>query len=116
MPYLYAAGLEASRQGTPVLRPMLLEFPDDPAVAYLDRQYMLGADLLVAPVFTESGEVEFYLPAGLWTSYLTGDTVQGPAGDASRTASTASRCTCATALCCRSALAPTGPTTTTSMH
>ena len=78
MPYLYAAGLEASRQGTPVLRPMVLEFPDDPAVAYLDRQYMLGADLLVAPVFTGSGEVEFYLPAGLWTSYLTGETVQGP--------------------------------------
>jgi alpha-D-xyloside xylohydrolase len=78
MPYLYAAGLEASRQGTPVLRPMLLEFPDDPAVAYLDRQYMLGADLLVAPVFTGSGEVEFYLPAGLWTSYLTGETVPGP--------------------------------------
>jgi alpha-D-xyloside xylohydrolase len=77
MPYLYAAGIEASRTGTPVLRPMQLEFPDDPAVGYLDRQYMLGADLLVAPVLAESGEVDFYLPAGTWTDYLTGRRVQG---------------------------------------
>jgi alpha-D-xyloside xylohydrolase len=78
MPYLYAAGLEATATGTPVLRPMQLEFADDPATGYLDRQYMLGADLLVAPVFSEVGTVEFYLPAGTWTSYLTGETVTGP--------------------------------------
>ena len=34
-----------------MMRPMMLEFPDDPACAHLDRQYMLGPDLLVAPVF-----------------------------------------------------------------
>jgi alpha-D-xyloside xylohydrolase len=78
MPYLYAAGLEATRQGTPVLRPMQLEFPDDPAVGYLDRQYLLGAELLVAPVFAADGSVEFYLPAGTWTNYFTGERVQGP--------------------------------------
>jgi len=78
MPYLYAAGLEATASGVPVLRPMQLEFPHDPAVAYLDRQYMLGADILVAPVFSEAGEVEFYLPAGSWTSLLSGETVTGP--------------------------------------
>lgn len=79
MPYLYAAGLEASRTGTPVLRPMQIEYPDDPAVAYLDRQYMLGADILVAPIFTPDGKVDFYLPAGEWTSLLTGETVKGGA-------------------------------------
>jgi alpha-D-xyloside xylohydrolase len=77
MPYLYAAGLEAADRGTPVMRPMALEFPDDPAAAYLDRQYMLGADILVAPVFTASGEVEFYLPEGEWTSLLTGERAGG---------------------------------------
>jgi alpha-D-xyloside xylohydrolase len=77
MPYLYAVGLEASATGTPVMRPMQLEFPDDPAVGHLDRQYMLGADLLVAPVFTASGDVEFYLPAGTWTNYFTRETVTG---------------------------------------
>jgi alpha-D-xyloside xylohydrolase len=78
MPYLYAAGLEAAAHGTPVLRPMLLEFPDDPAVGHLDRQYMLGPDLLVAPVFSDDGKVEFYLPAGTWTYWFTGERVTGP--------------------------------------
>lgn len=77
MPYLYQVGLDATRTGAPIMRPMQLEFPEDPAVAYLDRQYMLGPDLLVAPVFTESGEVEFYLPDGEWTSLLTGEVVVG---------------------------------------
>jgi alpha-D-xyloside xylohydrolase len=79
MPYLHAAGLEATQHGTPVLRPMPFEFPHDPAVGHLDRQYMLGPDLLVAPVFTADGSVDVYIPAGTWTHYLTGETVTGPA-------------------------------------
>ncbi|MDN3495657.1 alpha-xylosidase [Planococcus sp. APC 4015] len=77
MPYLYRLGLDAVATGIPLMRPLALEFPDDPAVAYLDRQYMLGPDLLVAPVFSESGDVEFYLPSGTWTSLLTGESVEG---------------------------------------
>jgi alpha-D-xyloside xylohydrolase len=61
----------------PLMRPMALEFPDDPATAHLDRQYMLGSDLLVAPVFSAEGTVDFYLPSGEWTSLLTGETVTG---------------------------------------
>lgn len=79
MPYLYEVGLEAHRTGTPFMRPMQLEFDGDPAVDYLDRQYLLGPDLLVAPVFSESGDVQYYLPAGTWTNYLTNETVTGPA-------------------------------------
>ena len=75
MPYLYQQGLEASATGVPVMRPTALEFPDDPGAAYLDRQYLLGPSLLVAPVFSESGEVEFYLPAGRWTNWWTGEVV-----------------------------------------
>ncbi len=77
MPYLYAAGLEASASGLPVMRPLQLVFPEDPAVGHLDRQYMLGADLLVAPVMDSTGEVEFYLPAGRWTSLLDGGVAEG---------------------------------------
>jgi len=77
MPYLYAAGLEAAERGVPVMRPMLLEFPDDPAVAYVDRQYLLGGDLLVAPVFRADGQVQLYLPQGVWTNVLTGERVTG---------------------------------------
>jgi alpha-D-xyloside xylohydrolase len=79
MPYIYNAAVAAHREGIPVLRSMLLEFPDDAAVDYLDRQYMLGDDLLVAPVFTHDGVVDYYVPPGRWTSLLTGEQIAGPA-------------------------------------
>jgi alpha-D-xyloside xylohydrolase len=77
MPYLMTAAAEAHREGVPMMRPMILEFPDDPGVAYLDRQYMLGPDLLVAPVMSLTGEVSFYLPAGTWTDLLSGEQFTG---------------------------------------
>jgi alpha-D-xyloside xylohydrolase len=77
MPYLFAVAAEASRRGVPVLRAMVLEFQKDPACAFLDRQYMLGGSLLVAPVFSEKGEVEYYLPEGKWVSLLTGEALEG---------------------------------------
>ncbi|MET7491132.1 alpha-xylosidase [Streptomyces sp900116325] len=79
MPYLYGAAVEAHRTGVPTMRPMLLEFPDDPATRTVDRQYLLGPDLLVAPVFSEDGQVEYYVPEGTWTHLLSGETVTGPA-------------------------------------
>ena len=78
MPYLYAQALEAAHKGTPVMRAMLLEFPDDPTCDYLDRQYMLGDSLLVAPVFSPDGDVTYYLPAGRWTNFFTGEVKVGP--------------------------------------
>jgi alpha-D-xyloside xylohydrolase len=73
MPYLYGQAVVAHREGVPVLRAMLLEFPDDPASDTLDRQYMLGDALLVAPVFSADGSVDYYLPEGRWTHLLTGE-------------------------------------------
>ena len=78
MPYLWNAALEAHSEGVPMMRAMLLEFPDDPASDTLDRQYMLGRSLLVAPIFTEDGTVDYYLPAGRWTHLLTGQVQEGP--------------------------------------
>ena len=77
MPYLYGAAVEAHKHGTPMMRPMMLEFPDDPACDTLDRQYMMGESLLVAPVFHADSHVDYYLPDGLWTSLLDGRKVQG---------------------------------------
>jgi alpha-D-xyloside xylohydrolase len=77
MPYLYRCGLEATERGIPMMRPMIVEFPDDPGAAYLDRQYMLGPDLLVAPVFAADGEVDVYLPPGVWTDWWSGARVDG---------------------------------------
>jgi alpha-D-xyloside xylohydrolase len=78
MPYLWRAAQEAHDRGVPVMRAMVLEFPDDPACAHLDRQYMLGPSLLVAPVMREDGVVEYYVPAGRWTHLLSGKVVEGP--------------------------------------
>lgn len=61
-----------------MMRPMLLEFPDDPTAGFVDRQYLLGPDLLVAPVFTADGTVDYYVPDGTWTHLLTGAEVVGP--------------------------------------
>lgn len=77
MPYLYPASSQAASHGTPVMRAMMLEFPEDPACDYLDRQYMLGDDLLVAPVFSEEGDVDFYLPQGRWTHLLNNEVAEG---------------------------------------
>lgn len=77
VPYLQRMALEAHEAGTPILRPMALEFPDDRTCRTIDTQYMLGESLLVAPVLSESGEVELYLPEGRWTGLLDGRTVEG---------------------------------------
>lgn len=77
MPYLYRAAMDVSRQGLPMMRSMFLAFPDDLSCRYLDRQYMLGPSLLVAPVFRENGEVDYYLPSGRWTNYLTDEVIDG---------------------------------------
>jgi len=77
MPYIIKSSKEAHEKGIPVLRAMFLEFPDDPTCAYLDRQYMLGGDLLVAPVFSENNTVTYYLPEGEWKQYITGETIKG---------------------------------------
>ncbi|MDO4339817.1 MAG: alpha-xylosidase [Eubacteriales bacterium] len=78
MPYLYRLAVQAHEQGLPLLRPMFMEFPEDRSCLPLDMQYMLGESLLVAPVFQETGEVEYYLPKGKWYNLLTGETLTGP--------------------------------------
>lgn len=64
MPYVYQLGLQPHVNGTPVMRSMFVEFPDDPACRTLDRQYMFGPSMLVALVFTYSGEVSYRFRCG----------------------------------------------------
>ncbi|HWS39109.1 MAG TPA: alpha-xylosidase [Actinoplanes sp.] len=82
MPYIFGAAVEAHRTGLPVMRSMAIAFPGDPGATYVDRQYMLGPDLLVAPVFSAGGEVTYYVPEGRWSRYLpaTGEAaeIEGP--------------------------------------
>jgi alpha-D-xyloside xylohydrolase len=78
MPYLAGAARQVTAEGTPMMRAMALAFPDDPGCTYLDRQYLLGDDLLVAPVLTATGEVSYYVPPGTWTNFITGERLTGP--------------------------------------
>ncbi len=75
-PYLEKMAQETHKTGVPMMRAMVLEFPDDPTCEDIDTQYMLGGDLLVAPVFREDGVARFYVPddgsGQAWTNIITG--------------------------------------------
>ena len=79
MPYIFANSIKAHTMGVPTMRPMVLSFQNDPVAAFMDRQYMFGDSLLVAPVFNPEGTTKTYLPetAGTWTNWITGETSPG---------------------------------------
>ncbi len=77
MPYLYAAAVTANQTGIPCMRSMVMEFTEDKTCHYLDKQYMLGDSLLVAPIFNDQSMAEYYLPKGVWTDFFTGEVKNG---------------------------------------
>ena len=77
MPYLYKTSVDTSRSGVPTMRSMVLEFTGDRNCWYLDKQYMLGDNLLVAPIFNDESVGSFYLPQGTWTDFFTGEEIMG---------------------------------------
>ena len=83
MPYLFGCAVTSHRKGTPVLRPMVFEFPKELICRYLDMQYMLGPSLLAAPIFNDRSEAVFYLPAlengAKWFNLLDGEVLGGGA-------------------------------------
>ncbi|GEM48266.1 alpha-glucosidase [Deinococcus cellulosilyticus] len=74
---------EAASTGVPVVRPMFLHFPNDPEVLGLSyQQFMVGSQLLVAPVLDPGQEeVEVYLPAGSWVEAWTGESFLHETGE-----------------------------------
>ena len=79
MPYLFGLAIEAHQTGLSTMRSMIMEFSDDLNTHYLDRQYMLGEALLVAPIMNEQGIGKYYLPKGKWTNYFTKTVYEGGA-------------------------------------
>lgn len=77
MPYLYTTAVHTSKTGIPTMRSMVLEYTEDRTCHYVDKQYMLGDNLLVSPIFNDQGMAEYYLPKGTWTNFFTGETVTG---------------------------------------
>ncbi len=78
IPYLYSYANRAAETGLPLIRPMVLEFQDDPNTHTMDMQYMLGEEFLVAPVFNREGKKTVYLPEGTWYDYWTDEKHEGP--------------------------------------
>ncbi|GFP30834.1 TIM-barrel domain-containing protein, partial [Candidatus Hakubella thermalkaliphila] len=78
IPYLYSYAHVASKTGLPLMRAMVLEYQDDPNTYDKDLQYMLGQELLVAPIFDESDKRYLYLPPGRWIDYWNGNEYEGP--------------------------------------
>ncbi|MBZ4665440.1 alpha-xylosidase [Mahella sp.] len=77
MPYLYSMACITAQRGIPSMRSMVLEFPEDANCAWLDRQYMLGDSLLIAPIFCDDSTVDYYLPDGYWTNFISNKVVEG---------------------------------------
>jgi alpha-glucosidase len=80
VPYIYSVARDASERGSPIMRHLFLEYPDDPNTYALDDQYLVGDSLLVCPVVTPSARDRLcYLPAGEWVDYWTGQAYSGAA-------------------------------------
>jgi alpha-D-xyloside xylohydrolase len=78
MPYLWAQANKTHTTGIPMMRSMVIAFSNETACKYLDQQYMLGDNLLIAPVMNEEGTVEFYVPdTGVWTDINSGEKYEG---------------------------------------
>ena len=77
MPYVYAQAKDCSERGLPMVRALLVEFPDDPGAWLVEDEYMFGSQILVAPLL-ESGKSRMcYLPAGKWIDYQSGKVYNG---------------------------------------
>ena len=78
-PYNYTLLSQANQSGIPMMRAMVLEFPEDMEARKLWDQFMWGPDVLVAPVYQKGArERSVYLPAGSWVHYWTLQTFEGP--------------------------------------
>ncbi len=73
LPYLWTTAEQAVTTGLPMCRAMVLTYPDDPTSRHIDDQYLLGDDLLCAPILTERNERMVYFPDDLWVDWFTGE-------------------------------------------
>jgi alpha-D-xyloside xylohydrolase len=78
LPYIYSCAARTAVTGRPLMRPLLLDYQDDPTTHALDLQYLFGDDFMVAPVFAEEDDVSLYLPEGRWIDYWSKQTHAGP--------------------------------------
>jgi alpha-glucosidase len=80
LPLLYSLFCESAQTGIPIIRPLILEFPEDESVSNLCDQFLLGSHILVAPIYRPNTTCRLvYLPKGTWYDYWTGQKHEGNA-------------------------------------
>ncbi len=78
-PYLYTLVHRAAERGWPVVRHMMLHYPEDAQARETEYQFLFGDRVLVAPVIEKGAKVrKVYFPEGRWVDYFTGDYYEGP--------------------------------------
>jgi len=77
MPYVYAQAKDCSERGLPMVRALLVEFPQDPGAWLVEDEYMFGSQMLVAPLMESGNERTVYLPKGKWIDYQSGKIYEG---------------------------------------
>lgn len=78
LPYIYSYAKIASDTGLPMMRALLLNYPDDPNAYNAEFEYLLGDELLVAPIYEDTTSRSVYLPAGTWIDFWDGTEYVGP--------------------------------------
>lgn len=76
-PYLLSYTREAQDRGFPVIRPLSMDFGQDAPTLRRSNEFLLGDELLIAPVLNPDGKVKVYFPKGLWTDLNTGQIYKG---------------------------------------
>lgn len=78
IPYIEAEAKHCSETGEPMMRPLFLDWPNDPQAWQVTDQYLFGRDILIAPVLEQGiNRRKVYLPVGKWVDFWTGDSIQG---------------------------------------
>ena len=77
MPYIYAQAKDCTERGLPMVRALLVEFPDDPGAWLVEDEYMFGSQMLVAPLLESGNSRMVYLPKGKWIDYQSGKVYDG---------------------------------------
>ena len=78
IPYIYDLFYQGETTGLPVMRPLVLHYPNDPEVRNMNGEFLVGESILVAPVLEQGVTKKMvYLPEGVWYDYWTGEKFQG---------------------------------------
>lgn len=77
LPYLYQAFYVYRTEGVPPFRPLLMDYPDDERLQAVSDQYMMGSDLMAAPLYGDGKTRKVYFPQGVWYNFNTHERYEG---------------------------------------